>query len=90
MNYPYIKDSDVIKVINDTLKMSVSINDSFKELDIDSLDFIEVISKCEQTFHVAINDNKISRLKTVKDLANLIRNLDGKDYLESTQADLYD
>lgn len=90
MNYPYIKDSDVIKVLNDTLDMCASIEDSFSELDIDSLDFIEVISKCEQTFHVAINDNKISRLKTVKDLANLVRDLDCRNYLESTQADLYD
>lgn len=54
----------------------------------DSIDLVEIIIECEQEFGYPIKDDKVQNLKTVEDLVNLIKDLDNKDYLESTQADL--
>lgn len=62
--------------------------DTFDDLYIDSLDLVEIIIECEQEFGYPIKDDKVQNLKTVEDLVNLIKDLDNKDYLESTQADL--
>lgn len=51
-------------------------------------DLVEIIIECEQEFGYPIKDDKVQNLKTVGDLVNLIKDLDNKDYLESTQADL--
>lgn len=62
--------------------------DTFDDLYVDSLDLVEIIIECEQEFGYPIKDDKVQNLKTVGDLVNLIKDLDNKDYLESTQADL--
>ena len=62
--------------------------DTFEDLYMDSLDLVEIIIECEQEFGYPITDDKVQNLKTVGDLVNLIKDLDNKDYLESTQADL--
>ena len=49
---------------------------------------VEIIIECEQEFGYSITDDKVQNLKTVGDLVDLIKDLDNKDYLESTQADL--
>lgn len=78
----------VINIVNDVLGVEASVEDTFDDLYVDSLDLVEIIIECEQEFGYPIKDDKVQDLKTVEDLVNLIKDLDNKDYLESTQADL--
>lgn len=78
----------VIDIINDILEVEATEEDTFDNLHADSFDLIGIIIKCEQEFGYSITDDKVQNLKTVEDLVNLIKDLDNKDYLESTQADL--
>ena len=78
----------VINIINEELGVEATEEDTFEDLYMDSLDLVEIIIECEQEFGYPITDDKVQNLKTVEDLVNLIKNLDNKDYLESTQADL--
>lgn len=78
----------VIDIVNDMLGVEATEEDTFEDLYMDSLDLVEIIIECEQEFGYPITDDKVQNLKTVGDLVNLIKDLDNKDYLESTQADL--
>lgn len=81
----------VIDIVKDVLGMGdekVTSEDTFDDLYADSLDLVEIIIECEKEFSYPITDDKVQNLKTVGDLVNLIKDLDNKDYLESTQADL--
>lgn len=78
----------VINIINEELGIEATEEDTFEDLYMDSLDLVEIIIECEQEFGYPIRDDKAQNLKTVGDLVNLIKDLDNKDYLESTQADL--
>lgn len=78
----------VINIVNDVLGVEASVEDTFDSLYVDSLDLVEIIIECEREFSYPITDDKAQNLKTVGDLVNLIKDLDNKDYLESTQADL--
>ena len=78
----------VINIVNDILGIEATEEDTFEDLYMDSLDLVEIIIECEQEFGYPITDDKVQNLKTVEDLVNLIKDLDNKDYLESTQADL--
>ena len=81
----------VIDIVKDVLGMEgekVTSEDTFEDLYADSLDLVEIIIECEQEFSYPIRDDRTQNLKTVGDLVNLITDLDNKDYLESTQADL--
>lgn len=78
----------VINIVNDVLGVEASVEDTFDDLYVDSLDLVEIIIECEQEFGYPIKDDKVQNLKTLGDLVNLIKDLDNKDYLESTQADL--
>ena len=78
----------VINIINEELGVEATEEDTFEDLYMDSLDLVEIIIECEQEFGYPITDDKVQNLKTVGDLVNLITDLDNKDYVESTQADL--
>ena len=78
----------VIDIVNDMLGVEATEKDTFEDLYMDSLDLVEIIIECEKEFGYPITDDKVQNLKTVEDLVNLIKDLDNKDYLESTQADL--
>ena len=81
----------VIDIVKDVLGMEgekITSEDIFDDLYADSLDLIDIIIECEKEFSYPITDDKVQNLKTVGDLVNLIKDLDNKDYLESTQADL--
>lgn len=79
---------DIVKGILGMEDEKVTSEDTFEDLYADSLDLIDIIIECEQEFGYPIRDDKAQNLKTVGDLVNLITDLDNKDYLESTQADL--
>ncbi len=83
-----IEEEEVIDIVNEVLGVEASIEDTFDDLYADSLDLVDIIIECEQEFGYPITDDKVQNLKTVGDLVNLIKDLDNKDYLESTQADL--
>ena len=78
----------VINIINEELGVEATEEDTFEDLYMDSLDLVEITIECEKEFSYPITDDKVQNLKTVGDLVNLIKDLDNKDYLESTQADL--
>lgn len=78
----------VIDIVNDILGVEATEEDTFEDLYMDSLDLVEIIIECEKEFGYPITDDKVQNLKTVEDLVNLIKDLDNRDYLESTQADL--
>lgn len=78
----------VINIINEELGVNAKSEDTFDDLYADSLDLVEIIIECEQEFGYSITDDRAQNLKTVGDLVNLITDLDNKDYVESTQADL--
>lgn len=78
----------VINIINEELGVEATEEDTFEDLYMDSLDLVEIIIECEKEFGYPITDDKVQNLKTIGDLVNLITDLDNKDYLESTQADL--
>lgn len=81
----------VISIVSEFLGIEskkITSADTFDDLYVDSLDLVEIIIKCEKEFSYPIIDDKVQNLKTVGDLVNLIKDLDNKDYLESTQADL--
>ena len=78
----------VINIINEKLGVDAKSEDTFDDLYADSLDLVEITIECEKEFSYPITDDKVQNLKTVGDLVNLIKDLDNKDYLESTQADL--
>lgn len=78
----------VINIINEELGVNAKHEDTFDDLYADSLDLVEIIVECEEEFGYPIRDDKAQNLKTVGDLVNLITDLDNKDYVESTQADL--
>ena len=78
----------VIDIVDDVLGVEASEEDTFEDLYADSLDLVEIIIECEKEFSYPITDDKAQNLKTVGDLVNLITDLDNKDYVESTQADL--
>lgn len=81
----------VISIVSEVLGIEsekITSTDTFDDLYVDSLDLVEIIIECEQEFGYPIKDDKVQNLKTVGDLVNLIKDLDNKDYLESTQADL--
>ena len=78
----------VINIVNDILGVEATEEDTFEDLYMDSLDLVEITIECEKEFGYPITDDKVQNLKTVEDLVNLIKDLDNRDYLESTQADL--
>lgn len=81
----------VISIVSEVLgigREEITSADTFDDLYADSLDLVEIIIECEKEFGYPITDDKVQNLKTIEDLVNLIKDLDNRDYLESTQADL--
>lgn len=78
----------VINIVSEVIGVDTKSEDTFEDLYADSLDLVEIVIECEKEFSYPITDDKAQNLKTVGDLVNLIKDLDNKDYLESTQADL--
>lgn len=78
----------VINIVSEVIGVDAKSEDTFEDLYADSLDLVEIVIECEKEFSYPITDDKAQNLKTVGDLVNLIKDLDNKDYIESTQADL--
>lgn len=50
-------------------------DDLVKDLGIDSLKIIEIATNIERTYQVTVKDSQLMSLRTVKDAANLLREL---------------
>lgn len=51
----------------------ITLESNFKEdLNLDSLDFVEVIMEIEDTFHIEIDDHDAKELATVEDMVSYI------------------
>jgi acyl carrier protein len=55
----------------------VKITDSFEDLDMDSLDSVELISELEDHFKVSIPNQELLQIKTVKEAVDSLNKLVG-------------
>jgi acyl carrier protein len=79
----------VIKVIASTQRIpedSVSINSTFEELNIDSLDGINLVFALENEFGINIPDEGIQSLRSVRETINGVRMLAGEKAQAAHQA----
>lgn len=66
--YDIITDTAIVK------KETIADNKSFLyDLDMDSLDYLNIILECEKVFNISFNDMEIERIFTVNDLIELIK-----------------
>jgi len=74
-------ETKVIEVIKEQIsdELSVSTSSSLREdLELDSLDILEISMTCEKDLGVTINDDEYDGISTVKDLVDIIdRKLNG-------------
>ncbi|MCD8364941.1 MAG: acyl carrier protein [Clostridiales bacterium] len=57
----------------------ISEETTFAELDADSLDLFQIISELEEEFGIEIPTEEADQIRTVKDAADLIRNISPQD-----------
>jgi acyl carrier protein len=65
----------VISIIADQAnldKEQVTMENTFRELPLDSLDDVEIIMSLEETFSIEIPDEDVDKIKTVADIANYV------------------
>ena len=66
--YDIITDIDIVK------RETIANNKSFLyDLDMDSLDYLNIILECEKVFNISFNDLEIEKIFTVNDLIELIK-----------------
>ena len=74
-------ESKVIEIIKEQTSDDFSIETSSslrEDLELDSLDIVEISMTCEKDFGVTINDDEYDGISTVKDLVDIIdRKLNG-------------
>lgn len=66
---------DIIVEILQVDKQDITLESSFKALDVDSLDKLEIVMKIEEQFGVEIDDEKAAKLATVNEAVDLIGQL---------------
>ncbi|WP_260703627.1 acyl carrier protein [Edaphobacter flagellatus] len=54
---------------------NINLNTTFEELNIDSLDKINISFEVEEAFHIEIPDDALGSLKTVGDVVNGVKQL---------------
>ena len=66
---------EIIDIIVETLEVDRSLlneNTRFAELDVDSLDLVNLVVAFEKTYNIEIPDNEIKNLQTVKDVVDYV------------------
>ena len=53
-------------------EQTIELGTQIENLDMDSLELVDLIMALEQTFNIEIDDEKISQAKTIGDVVNLI------------------
>jgi len=67
----------VINIISSVLnkdKEEINLDSTLQELQIDSLDIMEIITEIEQSFSIDITGYDIAKVKTVKHIINIVTN----------------
>jgi acyl carrier protein len=69
----------VIEIVKEVLSMqdgeSIDINKELEDIDIDSLDTVEIIMSIEEEFNITISNDDANTFKTINDIVNYIVNL---------------
>lgn len=55
-----------------TSKKNITINSSFKDLDLDSLDILDSIVELEEKIKIKLSDDELTSIKTIKQLIETI------------------
>ncbi len=67
---------DIYKIISESAVIDIKTisdnKDMLNDLDMDSLDFLYILMKCEDKFNIHITDAEMEKIKTVNDLTNLV------------------
>lgn len=66
---------EIINIIVDTLEVeeeSLNENTRFADLDVDSLDLVNLVVAFEKRYNFEIPDNEIKNLQTVKDVVDYV------------------
>ena len=66
---------EIINIIVDTLEVeeeSLNENTRFADLDVDSLDLVNLVVAFEKKYNFEIPDNEIKNLQTVKDVVDYV------------------
>lgn len=73
---------EIMAIFKDTLQLEddveINLEDSFEDLDIDSLDLLEVVTKIEREFKIEIPDDAMKSIETVGDAVALVDKLVNK------------
>lgn len=64
---------DILCDYNGLNKGDVCLENTFDDLCMDSLDFVETIMKCESEFNISIPDEACVKIKKVQDLVDYIK-----------------
>jgi acyl carrier protein len=70
---PGIKEQ-VISIMKDEIRPDVTIDDSFEDLGMDSLDMVELVLILEEKFEIEIPDQDAEKLSTVRDIVEYVEN----------------
>jgi acyl carrier protein len=83
---------DIIEVIKENLCMipgsiytnykQISIYESWKVANVDSLDALDLMCRCEKHFNITIDDEEASSIETIEQLAQMIKNKLNKKVME--------
>lgn len=69
----------VMTIFKDTLELEddveIRLDDTFDDLDIDSLDLLEVVTKIEREFKIEIPDDAMKSIKTCGDAIDYVEKL---------------
>jgi acyl carrier protein len=63
----------VIKIIEELINEEVKITDNFMELEIDSIDVVDIVVDLETEFKIQIPDHCIPDLNSVKDCVKVVK-----------------
>lgn len=79
---PTVTDTDVLQVIREelaTLRVpeaeTAEPSTTWKDLDVDSLDLVELVKSLEDRFEVSIADGRLKEITTVGDTIKLVQEL---------------
>ncbi len=71
-------EQEIIKEIQSFTKEKVTINSNIRDLKIDSLDLVELVVKAEEKFNISISDEEITKLVSVSDFIELVKQKSNK------------
>ncbi|ACF07186.1 acyl carrier protein, putative [Metamycoplasma arthritidis] len=67
---------DIQKLVFNEIKKltrnSFDASSSLKDLDIDSLDFIVLVTSVEEKYNITISDDELMKLKTIQDIIDCL------------------